>query len=371
MKKNTEYDGISSRGGAERYLEKERIQWIDLARTIAIMCVVLCHSVESVYQWDVDYVTALNMKSEIFVFFSFTLGRLGVPVFMLISGYLLLNDVYDENQCLQFWKRKWGHLLFCTEIWILIYHLVLSWYNQQNLSINLIVRDLLFFHKVNMSHIWYMLMILGMYILIPFVSNALHTLDLKTVKIPIVFFIICAFVYPFLTTVCTILGVELGYLQLSLGFSGGAYGLYFILGYMIRKGTLLKVQNSILIVLAGMSFAATVYLQMLSYNHGVEYKVWYDCVFVLLCSCSLFELLSRFHNVIFYKAVKYIAEYSFGIYLVHNIFRLVLFPKILEFGFPNPVTVIGLWFTLMVASLICVRVISLIPKVGKYILYLK
>lgn len=105
-----------------------------------------------------------------------------------------------------------------------------------------------------MSHIWYMLMVLGMHVLFPFVANALHSMEWKTLKVPVLFPFICAFVYPFLTLVFSIFGIEIGYLQLSLGFSGGAYGLYFILGFVIRNGGLQKVRTSMLIICASACF---------------------------------------------------------------------------------------------------------------------
>ena len=71
-------------------LVKERIQKFDIARTFAILCVVLCHSVEAAYS-NVAYKQLSNI-SQIFRIVFFTLGRLGVPIFLFLTGALILKS---------------------------------------------------------------------------------------------------------------------------------------------------------------------------------------------------------------------------------------------------------------------------------------
>ncbi len=77
---------------------RNRIEWLDFARMIAIILVVLCHAVENVYALKLDYISSISVQSKIFVFTAFTLGRIGVPFFLMISGYLLLDRAYDTQK---------------------------------------------------------------------------------------------------------------------------------------------------------------------------------------------------------------------------------------------------------------------------------
>ena len=103
---------------------KNRIVWIDLIRICAIVLVVLCHATEGIYKLDVDSVLALNTADKILVFTCFTIGRLGVPLFLMISGWLLLDRKYDRQAMKRFWKNSWLHLIACALVWFLLYDLI-------------------------------------------------------------------------------------------------------------------------------------------------------------------------------------------------------------------------------------------------------
>ena len=70
---------------------KKRIINLDIARTFAILCVVLCHSVECVYKMNLQEWNSYSNTSNIIKIILFTIGRLGVPIFLLLTGYLTLN----------------------------------------------------------------------------------------------------------------------------------------------------------------------------------------------------------------------------------------------------------------------------------------
>lgn len=62
-------------------MEEKRIEWLDLYRVFAILAVLLCHATEGVYTINLSGMADQNLWFRIFVFSSFTLGRLGVPIF--------------------------------------------------------------------------------------------------------------------------------------------------------------------------------------------------------------------------------------------------------------------------------------------------
>ena len=103
---------------------KERLNWLDLVRCIAILCVVMCHVIEGdIYNFDLGYMQSVGFASQAFAFVMFSMGRIGVPLFLLSTGYLLLNRTYDDAQCRGFWKNKGLGLLVAVEVWIVIYNL--------------------------------------------------------------------------------------------------------------------------------------------------------------------------------------------------------------------------------------------------------
>lgn len=104
----------------------ERIKWIDFIRAFAILTVLICHSTEAIYPIEPEGLTAYSFPNQFLALLLFSIGRIGVPLFLFMSGYLLMDRRYDENACIRFWKTKWLGLLIATELWIIIYDVFLA-----------------------------------------------------------------------------------------------------------------------------------------------------------------------------------------------------------------------------------------------------
>ncbi len=180
-------------------------------------------------------------------------------------------------------------------------------------------------------------MIIGMYLSIPFVSAALERFDPKTIYQATIVFTLLAFLLPFITTVMAMHGIQNVNIQYCLGFSGGVYGIYIILGYLVKKGLFKKYSSGKLGILAIVSFLICVVFQYYSFIKGYDFFLWYEFPFVLTGSFALFELCSRMDNVRAYPLVKFLSKYSFAVFLVHNIFRLPLLPLVVLLPYSEPV----------------------------------
>lgn len=349
----------------------ERLNWIDAIRSMAILSVVMCHVVEgSIYTLDFEFMQSVGTLSKWFAFGAFSIGRIGVPFFLMISGYLLLDKKYDDTECKRFWKSKCLGLLITTEFWIVAYEIFSYYFNQGDLSVGSIVRQMLLWKSSSMNHMWYMPMILGMYLTLPIVANALHTIETKTMPIPYGIIVLCAFGVPTLNVIGQAHGFNVGNSLLSMGFSGGVYGIYLITGYLLKKGVLKKIPSWILGVAAGISFACAFYMQIDAYGYNIKYNLWYDNLFLLICGIACFELISRVKNVPGKRIFSKVSKYSFAIYLVHNPVNLVL-KRYTSMLSPRPLRVLVVWGVTLLCSLLISYLINKIPKMGKMILYMR
>lgn len=105
-------------------LTKKRIVQYDISRTFAILCVILCHSVETIYNFNKEGCNLLSSQSRIFMFFSFTIGRLGVPIFLFLSGALLLKkQINTDEDALKFYKKNLIPLIIVNSIWVIVYNI--------------------------------------------------------------------------------------------------------------------------------------------------------------------------------------------------------------------------------------------------------
>ena len=352
--------------------EQRRIEWIDYVRAFAIICVVLCHATQGIYSMDLNPVLSLSTRSRIFLFSSFTFGRLGVPLFLMITGSLLLSREYDSSRIISFWENSWLHLLLCVIFWFVVYDVFLSLYSHQSFNTIQILEEFLFLRKVNMSHVWYLPMILGMYILIPFVAGTLNRYDAKIFILPLIIYTFYAFVPPVLNVIFRAYAMDTVSNQFSYGFSGGEFGLYIIFGYFISKKSIFKrFKTSIVALLLIAGFAAVVYLQSWSYSKNVEYAVWYNNFLLLITTMCLYELFSRIKKNYFYNVIKYVSVYSFPVYLTHNIIRSFIKKYVASLQIIKPLQVLSLWGICFAGGLIMSIFIRKIPILGDYILYIK
>lgn len=163
-----------------------RVDWIDIAGAFAICCVVLNHGIETVYPLHAQEFALYPIAERVFALASFTLGRLGVPIFLMITGYLLIDREWNGESCLRFWKKNWFGLLVCTEIWWVIYHCFDSLHSRAPFDLLACLEDLLFFQKSEMPHAWYMPVILGLYLLLPMVGAAVQRFSVKQLLFPTV-----------------------------------------------------------------------------------------------------------------------------------------------------------------------------------------
>lgn len=352
--------------------EKARIEWIDLVRAVAILSVVLCHSTESIYQLNLEYMTAVPFQSRVCGFACFTAGRLGVPLFLMITGSLLLSRDYDSDSIKYFWKNKWLHLLICTLLWFVIYDVFLVLNNHAAISFLQLTEDLLFLRRLNMSHVWYLPTILGLYILLPFVSSVLKKYDNRLFLFPMLIYTAYALGYNTLNVVYRVYHPELPLAnQFSLGFSGTYYGIYILYGYFISTGTFKKIPPLCIVIISLLAFVSVVFIQNWSYENGIVYNVWYNDLLILAASMGIFELASRIKHVYGYKVIREISKYSFAVYLTHNIFRMVLADSVNALAVGRMLKTALLWAVCSAAGFVLSVLISKIPKLGKYILYMK
>lgn len=96
-------------------------------------------------------------------------------------------------------------------------------------------------------------MIIGMYLPIPFVSNGVRNFDKRTIFQATIIFSFLSFSLPFISVLLDIWRIQNAVIQYYIGFSGGIYGVYIILGNLVKKGR--KYLSKIIEIITIISFA--------------------------------------------------------------------------------------------------------------------
>ena len=205
---------------------------------------------------------------------------------------------------------------------------------------------------------------------------------------PLLFAWAYAFVIPLANAYLPIAGitVELSP-QLNLGFSGGAYGIYLLLGWCAKRQAFKRVKPGLCALIVITSFVLCVLLQVLRLRIGSGYRIWYDNALLSVCGLALFELMSRMPDKWFVseaqqvsggremnvlgRATAFVSKYSFATYLVHFPFKIVLSPLFKSIPIMTPVQTMLLFACLLKISILICCALSRVPVVGKLLLYLR
>lgn len=351
---------------------KERITWLDSIRTVAIFCVVLVHSLSSVYPMYTADFQSTGLGTRLFTYTGMAIGRLGVPLFLMLSGYLLLQRNYENSTpgggILQFWKKNLVPLFLLTEVWFVFYYIFLTWAAPGTFTVSQLIKVMLFMRITPLSTTWYLPMIVGLYIFIPFVAIVLQRIDLKYLILPMVVVLVFDFVIPEVNLGITAFGGEALAPQLCLDFSGRIYGLYLIMGYLFYK----KVFDRISIkwsvgVLVATSAVSIGYYLFINAN-GKYCTPAYNAVLTLVGAVSLFHIMRAVSGRRLQRLCINIARNSFGIYLIHRPIQKIIEMKKARYHINISNSELDAVLMLAATFLISwavVELVSRVPVVGK------
>lgn len=308
---------------------KKREHWIDYARICAICCVVLCHATQQYYNGILNGTERVRFLYWGIENTLFTIGRLGVPLFLAISGVLLLNQ---EKDVFKFYRKSLIPMIITTEIWTVFNYFFVWIIYDRHFIVSDLIKEMLFLKDGELSHMWYMPMIIGIYVFIPFLSKMLNTYgSIKYYIIPMMIVGIDTVLIPTINvfynkTVTQNENLSSLVFLPDVNFGGGVYGLYIILGYFIgRKGLLQSVKTRFLILPSVVLFTLNTIAQYYLYSNSffnIGSMLWYNIVPIFIMGLTLYELIRR-HQKLIGKYVCRIntgllARCSFGIYLLHK-----------------------------------------------------
>lgn len=338
---------------------------LDIIRILAAVAVVMIHCGAMFvadympYTWEFKIGNVLE-----------SISQLGVPLFVMISGALFL----DERKQITFKgviSRNVKSMAIITILWAAIYAFVYK------VVFPLLTGDAIVINHVidcfinGYYHMWYLYMIIGLYLITPFLKKIVYKENKEMVLCFIVVSLIVQFLLPTVNSICIkYLG---GYSitawigKFNLQFFNG-YITYFLIGwYITHVGISKKWQKYSIYALGAGSLLAMMFHAYFAEDYQDAYSN--TSVFVLVYSVSVFLALSDCNVRLKEKGTGRLANISkltFGVYIVHPIL-LSLFQK----GFPYsqyPVMYILVCFiTVTCSSFFTAYIASKIPLIKKLI----
>ena len=287
-------------------MREKRIFHLDLIRVVALFCIIWCHT--DVVEFDSYFLEKIK----------WFLGKCGVPLFFMTSGYL----AFPMNKPIrQYCIAKIKRVVLPFIVWVLIYA-VLELIQGNPIFLN---GDLL---NAGSAHLWFVYVIIGLYLVVPVLDPFLRNADRKLQKFYLVLWGITG-LYPLLLSYTGSTFNEHNWTY-TLYYLNGYIG-YFILGNYFRKygedTRILKLTCSFAFIVISI-FLMVIYFFVFDCQTVVvsDYKglpmIFYSiAMFGIVKKAATYLESSRLCN-----AVVSLSVYSFGIYLLHMVVIMFIYP---------------------------------------------
>jgi surface polysaccharide O-acyltransferase-like enzyme len=300
------------------------------------------------------------------------LARAGVPLFVMISGALLLGK---EETIPVFYRKRFGRLWIPFLVWGLAYALYDQAQNAHTFQPWEAILTVL--QRPAFYHLWYLYMLVGLYLITPFIRILMQHIHQGQLALLLKLWFVFSILLPHLYAQSLI------WLDYPFHFGFGLNGVdlylgYYLLGFYLHRYGLHGLRFS-----GHMTIFAIVSLLMVAasyalYIKGNAYNPLYllnESPFVLVQAMVLFSAFKRkneFSNDFMAHAIGQIATLSFGIYLVHPLIIDVLHRGYLGFeldaGEMDTILSIPItWMVVFVASFIFCFGLSKVPLVKRIV----
>ena len=331
-------------------ISDNRIVWLDVIRCVAMIMVIGVHCI------DPFYISPTMRAIPEYTHWAAIYGSLlrpSVPLFVMMTGLLLLP--VKKQPLGKFYKKRIYRVLFPFLIWSVLYSMF-PWvtgvlglpkeiigdffcYTQGQESQSLIdsLKDVAmipfnFSHKEN--HMWYIYLLIGLYLYMPFFSAWIENADRKTKRAFLLIWIISLFIPYLKEYVANCLFERSGYVfgtdtwnEFGLFYYFAGFNGYLLLGHYVKKGNDWSLMKTfilcILMFAVGYYITYTGFSSTASNPNATETEMELFFTFcspnVLLMTLATFLLLQKvvITNSTVIKVLANMTQCGFGIYMVH------------------------------------------------------
>ena len=199
------------------YDNSKRIFYYDVLRAVAIVLVILSHITKQFALTrpigSLGWSLAVSFQD---------VAVMGVPIFLMISGALLLNRDYELTD---FFKRRFSRVLIPFVFWGVLYPFMFM------LCFNLPCTFSEYVHIVTDKEYWFIWMLIGAYLLMPYINSFIKEYGLEGLGYSLILWfgfmlILKDLKIDFFTQIVS--AHSLGWTEIFAGYFG-----YFILGYYL------------------------------------------------------------------------------------------------------------------------------------------
>ena len=359
-------------------MEIKRIAFLDYLRIFACFLVMLVHSSENFYGASSGEMAGpvsmlANSADRIWVSIYDGFSRMSVPLFMMVSAFLLV-PMRDGQSAFTFYKRRAIRILPALIIFMILYSTLPMLWGQMDATASLTDLKRLVLNFPSLAgHFWFMYPLIGLYLFIPIISPWLSKVSPREERFFIWLFVISTCI-PYLNRFCGEVFGQCFWNEYHMLWYFSGYLGYLILAHYIRMHLDWSVRKRLTvgIPLTVIGAVATILSFYVQAEPGVllvtpELEIGWsfctiNCVALTTGAFLLFSCIGNEHEP---KGVTQVSELSYGMYLMHIFW---LYPWVLVFkdslALPTVAAIPVIAVATFVSSLVTSWILSKIPGGG-------
>jgi len=343
--------------------KNESMFWLNDARLLAATAIIFVHFIQSVGGTLNASLGTLDWW-EINFFSAFTMW--GVPVFVMISGALLLSTEKEYATPSDFYSRRLSRLGIPILFWTLFY-LALTFLKSQILgqSLDLEALGMDVIAGRPYGHMWYLYMVFGLYLFTPFLRKIAKYSSDSEMKLLVAMLMFISFL-----SVLTH-DVKLHHSTIFI-FMFPAYLAYFFAGHLIMRTSFsIKTINLLLLILlfglltALGSYASAKYGWRTSFHNNFSLTMIPLSISIMLLAKNMHDKFKMGESV-----RNSLATFTLGAYLIHPVLiGIIVQTRYLGFDMSSftVLKILILTSLIILLSLIIAYVFSKLPLLRRVI----
>ena len=299
-----------------RVKEDNKFGYIEITRALACILVIITHVMSPYYYNYLNY----SFLGKIYVSSLFIISKIAVPVFVMISGGLLLRKDYN----IKYFTKKAYKVFLVILAWSIVYIIFDTTYNKEVFTLVDIVNG--FLNTQIKYHLWYMYMLFWLYLMIPFIKPMTCVVE-KNIRYFLGLSVVVSIIPLINSIIQTLIKVDIStYVNVPIL----AWQIIcLLLGYLvINKFNPTKKDFIVSIFVFIISYLFTLYITDLNFRiNNINTQVFLTFnINMILMALMFLVMLKYVGNHVNFEEIKvgkffiYVGKVSLGIYLIHPIF---------------------------------------------------
>ncbi|WP_081676462.1 ATP-binding cassette domain-containing protein [Butyrivibrio sp. NC3005] len=321
---------------------------------------------------DVASVTESSLLVKVFGYGFLALGRVSIPMMLMLLGFNLLNDDFStRTKRVSYYRKVFLPVAIVWEIWAIFYQFFLYVWNGRGFNLSVWIREALLIKYIDVGNLWIMRFILLFMLLTPYVALVLQWFKTSMLRFLMIIGWVFIFLFPGLDYYGQANGGDKSFPQ-SLGTF--CYFFFFCLGFLLSRYMQRVFKGSKEVAFFIISFVMTVWSQIFFDARGVGYLIKPTFFGVSLMALFGFDLLLRFKVEDMFPVIgSFVREANkcvIGVFFIAGAVQMVLSRFVFKaFGAQEgsggvilSLECLLMWISVVVLSFILVKLVRAVMK---------